>query len=240
MPGAAAGRGASSSTAFANARYGFAVRSMAHGAASAFSPRITADAAVARRCAPYLGLTKKVRSPGCACSMPATRWISISPSPSSRHSSCAAISRSFTGGSIQVRASRIANRASRLRSRRPLEEVREVLQPERRRDRVARDRRGRRALRGSSSAAKTARSSPPRSTSRGAGPDGRRAARSSAPRCGTRSSSRGNSGPGTRIRSAEMAAPTRSTHSQNRCFSQSRVSDRLSNWRACASVTSSG
>ena len=42
------------STALANARYGFFVRSMAHGAASACSPRITAPARVARSAASVL------------------------------------------------------------------------------------------------------------------------------------------------------------------------------------------
>ena len=46
-PAGSASRGAKSSIARAKAKYGFAARSIAHGAASARSPRITADARVA-------------------------------------------------------------------------------------------------------------------------------------------------------------------------------------------------
>ena len=52
------------STALANARYGFFVRSMAHGAASACSPRITAPARVARSAGAYLLFAKNVSSDG--------------------------------------------------------------------------------------------------------------------------------------------------------------------------------
>src|SRR5438105_3242389 len=56
---------------------------------------MTADARVARSCAWYFGFATKVRSPASARSMPATRWISIPPSPSSRQSRRSAISRNF-------------------------------------------------------------------------------------------------------------------------------------------------
>ena len=58
-------------------------------------PRMTAEARVARSSWLYFGLVKKVRSPGPASSMPATRWISISPSPSRRQPRRSAISLSF-------------------------------------------------------------------------------------------------------------------------------------------------
>jgi len=71
------------------------VRSIGQGAGAASSARITAAARVERNAVVYRGLAKNVRSPACAVSIPATRRISISPSPSSRHSRRAATSRSF-------------------------------------------------------------------------------------------------------------------------------------------------
>src|SRR6185295_8156177 len=121
MPLACDGRGENSSTARAKAKYGFAARSIAHGAASARSPRITADARVWRSCAAYFGLTKKVSSPGRASSMPATPWMSTSPSPSSRHSR-----RSAMSVSLNVRSIPAASRRGRA-----LEEAGEVLEAQR-------------------------------------------------------------------------------------------------------------
>ena len=62
---------------------------------SASRATITADARVVASCGAYFALATKVRSPGSACSMPATRTISRSPSPSRRQCSRSAISRSF-------------------------------------------------------------------------------------------------------------------------------------------------
>ena len=77
-PGGGRHGSAKSSTARANARYGWRARSIAHGAASAVSPRMTAEARVVRSAAAYLGLVKKVRSPGTASSIPATPRMSMS------------------------------------------------------------------------------------------------------------------------------------------------------------------
>ena len=123
---------ANSSTALANARYGCAVAQ--HRARRRFgAARRGSRPRRASRAAPraYLGLAKKVRSPGPASSMPATRWISISPSPSSRQPRRSAMSLSFktrsirgsTGGSRTIRSS--------LRSAR---KTGEVLEPETQRD----------------------------------------------------------------------------------------------------------
>ncbi len=65
------------------------------------SPAMTADAPVCFSAAAYLGLLKKVRSPAPASSIPATRWISMSPSPSRRQPSRSDRSRSFKDGIIQ-------------------------------------------------------------------------------------------------------------------------------------------
>src|SRR5688500_10041157 len=83
-PGAGRHCSAKTSTACAKARYGFFARSIAHGAASASSPRMTAPAFVARSAGAYLLLAKKVTSRGPADSIPATRSMSMVPSPSRR------------------------------------------------------------------------------------------------------------------------------------------------------------
>src|SRR6188768_4107542 len=85
-----------------------------------------ADALVRLSSGAYLGLVKNVRSPAPASSMPATREISISPSPCRRHSRRSAMSRSFNGESIP----------SRRGDRAPLEEPCEVLELECARDLV--------------------------------------------------------------------------------------------------------
>src|SRR4026208_1057844 len=59
-----------------------------------------ADALARLSSGAYLGLVKTVRSPAPASSMPATREISISPSPCRRHSRRSAMSRSFNAESI--------------------------------------------------------------------------------------------------------------------------------------------
>ena len=90
--------------------------SIAHGAASAFSDRITADAAVVLSSRAYLGLVKNVRSPATASSMAATRVISISPSPSRRHSRRSAISLSFKMREVYPVASATARSPSARRT----------------------------------------------------------------------------------------------------------------------------
>src|ERR1700694_5263121 len=64
--------------AFAQARYGFLLRSIPVGMAGKFSATITAAAFVVFAAALYLGLETKVSWPGAACSMPATPVISVS------------------------------------------------------------------------------------------------------------------------------------------------------------------
>src|SRR5262245_39096890 len=95
MPGAGVHRGANKPTALANARYGSAVRSTASRGAAASSRSSTADARVVARAGRYLEFATNVRSPVPASSMPATRTISISPSPARRQASRSASSRSF-------------------------------------------------------------------------------------------------------------------------------------------------
>ena len=113
-------------TARANARYGSRVRSIAHGAGGASSlqrgrPRPASCASAVS----YFGLARKVTSPGSASWMPATRTISISPSPSRRQARRSASSRSFTMRKIvseRVRA------GVHERSIATFEEFREMLQ----------------------------------------------------------------------------------------------------------------
>src|SRR5208282_3738721 len=64
--------------AFAQARYGFLLRSIPVEMAGKFSATMTADAFVVFAAALYLGLDTKVSCPGPACSMPATPVISVS------------------------------------------------------------------------------------------------------------------------------------------------------------------
>src|SRR5216683_6144044 len=64
--------------AFAQARYGFLLRSIPALMAGKFSATITADAFVVLAAALYLGLDTKVSWPWPACSMPATPVISVS------------------------------------------------------------------------------------------------------------------------------------------------------------------
>src|SRR5208337_4577844 len=64
--------------AFAQARYGFLLRSMPVAMAGKFSPTITAEAFVRFAAALYFGFDTKVNWPGLACSMPATPVISVS------------------------------------------------------------------------------------------------------------------------------------------------------------------
>src|SRR6266404_9448090 len=63
--------------AFAQARYGFLLRSIPVVMAGKFSATITADAFVVFAAALYLGLETKVSWPGAACSMPDTPVISV-------------------------------------------------------------------------------------------------------------------------------------------------------------------
>ena len=86
----------------ANARYGWRARSIAHGAPSALIAGNDGRRSPSRfSAAAYLGLAKKVRSPAPASSIPATRWISMSPSPSRRQPRRSAMSRSFKNGILQ-------------------------------------------------------------------------------------------------------------------------------------------
>src|SRR5216684_4695039 len=64
--------------AFAQARYGFLLRSIPALMAGKFSATITADAFVVLAAELYLGLDTKVSWPWPACSMPATPVISVS------------------------------------------------------------------------------------------------------------------------------------------------------------------
>src|SRR3954466_9408455 len=75
-PGAAAFAGDSTCAARANVRYGDVLRRMAQGASAASPFMITALALVEASLAAYLGFARKVRSPGPAASMVATRRIS--------------------------------------------------------------------------------------------------------------------------------------------------------------------
>src|SRR2546429_9894036 len=63
--------------AFAQARYGFLLRSIPVLMEGKFSATITADAFVVFAAALYLGLETKVSWPGAACSIPATPVISV-------------------------------------------------------------------------------------------------------------------------------------------------------------------
>ena len=74
---------------------GARTRSTAHGAAARPRRQSPPTRACGASSAAYFGLAKKVRSPGPASSMPATRRISMSPSPSRRHPRRSAMSRSF-------------------------------------------------------------------------------------------------------------------------------------------------
>src|SRR2546425_7031513 len=62
--------------AFAQARYGFLLRSIPVLMEGKFSATITADAFVVLAAALYLGFETKVSWPGAACSMPATPLFS--------------------------------------------------------------------------------------------------------------------------------------------------------------------
>src|SRR5262245_52400668 len=95
MPGAGVHCGANRPTARAKARYGSAVRSTASRGAAASSRSSTAEAPVVASAGRYFELATNVRSPGPASSMPATRTISISLSPSRRQESRSASSRNF-------------------------------------------------------------------------------------------------------------------------------------------------
>src|SRR5580658_10210065 len=64
--------------AFAQARYGFLLRSMPVGMAGKFSATITAEAFVVFAAALYFGFDTKVSWPALAFSMPATPVISVS------------------------------------------------------------------------------------------------------------------------------------------------------------------
>src|SRR5271166_1235231 len=64
--------------AFAQARYGFWLRSMPVGMAGKLSETITAEALLVFAAALYLGLETKVSWPSPACSIPATPVISVS------------------------------------------------------------------------------------------------------------------------------------------------------------------
>src|SRR6185369_12436128 len=97
MPGDGFHCGANNPTALANARYGSAVCSTASRGAAASSRSRTAEARVVASAGRYFELATNVRSPGPASSMPATRTMSISPSPSRRQASRSASSLSFIG-----------------------------------------------------------------------------------------------------------------------------------------------
>ena len=85
--------------AFAQARYGFWLRSMPVEMAGKFSATITAEAWVVFAAWLYLGLETKVSWPGAACSMPATPVIWVSGSAFSRRAFRAlAMSDSFISG----------------------------------------------------------------------------------------------------------------------------------------------
>src|SRR5262245_31665234 len=140
MPGAGVHWGANKPTALANARYGSAVRSTASRGAAASSRSNTADARVVARAGRYLEFATNVRSPVPASSMPATRTISISPSPSRRQASRSASSRNFMRwfvvggwwlvGTVLHHEPPTTNqpRISRASNGNPFEERRQVLQ----------------------------------------------------------------------------------------------------------------
>src|SRR5208337_4233238 len=89
--------------AFAQARYGFLLRSIAVEMAGKFSATMTADAFVVFAAALYLGLDTKVSCPGPACSMPATPVISVSGEAFSRRAFRAvAMSASFMAVSRRI------------------------------------------------------------------------------------------------------------------------------------------
>ena len=156
-----------------------------------------------------LGLAKKVRSPARACSMPATPWMSISPSPSRRQSRRAARSRSFKAPSIpkEVGGWRREVGGCGLEGRGAMGEERgargEVTRKSRSAGRTTRSARAGASTRHACTCSARAsgasliivRSStavrwPPPSTSPPSDPAARRAARNSGRRCGRRSSSR--------------------------------------------------
>src|SRR4029079_9770151 len=116
-------------SASANERYGCGERSIAHGATSASSARMIADARVCCTAGTYFGFARNVMSPGPAASTPATRTMSREPSPSRRQPSRSASSESFT--EWKGRAGRTISRA---RGGHAVDERRQMLEAERRRD----------------------------------------------------------------------------------------------------------
>src|SRR5262249_54223037 len=101
-PTGADAAGAKNWSASANAVYGSECRRIAQEAGGATSRgraslKITAEARVVASAAEYLGLATNVRSPGPACSSPATRTMSIAASPSRRQRKRSAISPNCTG-----------------------------------------------------------------------------------------------------------------------------------------------
>jgi hypothetical protein len=89
--------------AFAQARYGFLLRSIPVLMAGKFSATITAEAFVDFAAALYLGFDTKVSWPRLACSMPATAVISVSGEALSRRASRAfAMSDSFMAVSREL------------------------------------------------------------------------------------------------------------------------------------------
>ena len=98
------------------------------------SPTMTADARVVSSAAAYLGLAKKLTSPGPGRSSPAMPVISMAPSPSRRQPRRSASSRSLTVTAGKARACaqdrhRGAPFSSRARNRQPIEERGEPFQP---------------------------------------------------------------------------------------------------------------
>src|SRR5690348_4032463 len=100
MPGGGAALGERTCAARAKVRYGALLRITAQGAAISSPFMITADARVVASFAAYFGLARKVRSPGPASSIFATRRISIAASPSIGHSKRRASSPSVTTSRI--------------------------------------------------------------------------------------------------------------------------------------------
>src|SRR5208337_1442474 len=89
--------------AFAQARYGFLLRSIPVDMAGKFSATMTAEALVVLAAALYLGLDTNVSWPGPACSMPATAVISVSGEALSRRALRAlAMSASFISVSREI------------------------------------------------------------------------------------------------------------------------------------------
>ena len=88
--------GSRADSAFANARYTWGVRNIAHGARVTVSSTIAAEARVVARRDAYFGFERNVTSPGRASSRLATFTISIVPSPSRRHPRRAASSARVT------------------------------------------------------------------------------------------------------------------------------------------------